>query len=84
MQALDFESKRYYNLTVMATNIQSSAPGGPFMDQATIKVIVEDADEPPVFSKSTYIFDVHENAPINTAIGAVTARDQDSTRSLIR
>ncbi|XP_036440361.1 cadherin-8 [Colossoma macropomum] len=83
-KALDFESKKYYNLTVVATNVQSSTSGSTFMDQATIKINVEDADEPPVFSKSTYVFDVHENAPVNTIIGTVTARDQDASRSLIR
>ncbi|XP_037390508.1 cadherin-8 isoform X2 [Pygocentrus nattereri] len=83
-KALDFESKKYYNLTVVATNVQSSTTGSTFMDQATIKIIVEDADEPPVFSKSTYVFDVHENAPVNTIIGTVMARDQDASRSLVR
>uniref|UniRef100_W5KKG7 Cadherin 8 n=1 Tax=Astyanax mexicanus TaxID=7994 RepID=W5KKG7_ASTMX len=83
-RALDFESKKNYSLTVVATNVRSSTTGTPFMDQATVKVSVEDADEPPVFSKSTYVFDVHENAPINTAIGTVMARDQDASRSLVR
>ncbi|KAF4090874.1 hypothetical protein AMELA_G00030600 [Ameiurus melas] len=83
-KAVDFESKNFYNLTVVATNIRPSATGAPFMDQTTIKIIVEDADEPPVFTKSTYVFEVHENAAINTVVGTVTARDQDATRSLIR
>lgn len=64
--------------------MRPSATGAPFMDQTTIKIIVEDADEPPVFTKSTYVFEVHENAAINTVVGTVTARDQDSTRSLVR
>uniref|UniRef100_A0A671PVX6 Cadherin-8-like n=1 Tax=Sinocyclocheilus anshuiensis TaxID=1608454 RepID=A0A671PVX6_9TELE len=82
---LDFESKKSYNLTVVATNIRAdSITGGPYMDQAMVKVIVEDADEPPVFTKSTYLFDVHENAAINTVIGAVAARDQDTTHSQVR
>ncbi|KAL0188771.1 hypothetical protein M9458_015870, partial [Cirrhinus mrigala] len=79
---LDFESKKSYNLTVVATNIRAdSITGGPYMDQATVKIIIEDADEPPVFTKSTYLFDVHENAAINTVIGAVAARDQDASHS---
>ncbi|XP_059389944.1 cadherin-8-like [Carassius carassius] len=82
---LDFESKKSYNLTVVATNIRAdSVTGGPYMDQATVKITVEDADEPPVFTKSAYLFDVHENAAINTVIGAVTARDQDATHSQVR
>uniref|UniRef100_A0A4W4GNI7 Cadherin domain-containing protein n=1 Tax=Electrophorus electricus TaxID=8005 RepID=A0A4W4GNI7_ELEEL len=56
----------------------------PFLDQAVVKVVVEDADEPPVFTESMYVFEVHENAPITTVIGTVAARDQDAMRSLIR
>uniref|UniRef100_A0A671TEH4 Cadherin-8-like n=1 Tax=Sinocyclocheilus anshuiensis TaxID=1608454 RepID=A0A671TEH4_9TELE len=82
---LDFESKKSYNLTVVATNIRAdSITGGPYMDQATVKIIVEDADEPPVFTKFTYLFDVHENAAISTVIGAVAARDQDAPHSQVR
>ncbi|KAG1952111.1 cadherin-8 [Pimephales promelas] len=82
---LDFESKHFYNLTVVATNIRAdSITGGPYMDQATIKIIIEDADEPPVFTKSNYVFDVHENAAINTVIGAVVAIDQDAPHSQVR
>uniref|UniRef100_A0A673JN61 Cadherin-8-like n=1 Tax=Sinocyclocheilus rhinocerous TaxID=307959 RepID=A0A673JN61_9TELE len=82
---LDFESKKSYNLTVVATNIRAdSITGGPYMDQATVKIIVEDADEPPVFTKFTYLFDVHENAATNTVIGAVAARDQDAPHSQVR
>ncbi|XP_076856589.1 cadherin-8 isoform X2 [Brachyhypopomus gauderio] len=81
---LDFETKRFYNLTVVATNVRPSTTGVPFMDQAMVKIVVEDTDEPPVFSKSVYVFEVHENALVSTPIGSVGARDQDSTRSLIR
>ncbi|KTG41217.1 hypothetical protein cypCar_00001803 [Cyprinus carpio] len=85
LSPLDFESKKSYNLTVVATNIRAdSITGGPYMDQATVKIIIEDADEPPVFTKSAYLFDVHENAAINTVIGAVAARDQDATHSQVR
>ncbi|XP_076592549.1 cadherin-8 isoform X1 [Chaetodon auriga] len=82
---LDFESKRAYTLKVEATNIRSEpSGGGPFKDTATVKIVVEDSDEPPVFSKPMYSLEVNENAPINTVIGTVTARDPDSTGSLVR
>ncbi|KAM9861177.1 cadherin-8 [Aulostomus maculatus] len=82
---LDFESKRAYTLKVEATNIRSEhSGGGPFKDTATVKIVVEDADEPPVFSEPKYFLEVNENAPINTVIGAVTARDPDATGSLVR
>ncbi|XP_071373975.1 cadherin-8 [Centroberyx affinis] len=82
---LDFETKRAYTLKVEATNIRFEPnSGGPFKDTATVKVAVEDSDEPPVFSKPMYVLEVNENAPINTVIGTVTARDPDSTGSLVR
>ncbi|XP_041799208.1 cadherin-8 [Chelmon rostratus] len=84
-KTLDFESKRAYTLKVEATNIRSEpSGGGPFKDTATVKIVVEDSDEPPVFSKPMYLLEVKENAPINTVIGTVTARDPDSTGSLVR
>ncbi|KAM4743749.1 cadherin-8 [Anableps anableps] len=82
---LDYESKKSYTLKVEATNIRSEpSSGGPFKDTATMKIVVEDADEPPVFSKPMYLLEVNENAPINTVIGTVTARDPDSSGSLVR
>ncbi|TMS13042.1 Cadherin-8 [Larimichthys crocea] len=82
---IDYESKRAYTLKVEATNTRFE-PGsnGPFKDTATVKIVVEDSDEPPVFSKPTYFLEVNENAPINTVIGTVTARDPDSSGSLVR
>ncbi|XP_042342190.1 cadherin-8 [Plectropomus leopardus] len=84
-KSIDYESKRAYTLKVEATNIRSEpGSGGPFKDTATVKITVEDADEPPVFFKPVYLLEVNENAPINTVIGTVTARDPDSTGSLVR
>lgn len=84
-QPLDYESKRSYTLKVEATNIRSEpGSGGPFKDTATVKIAVEDSDEPPVFSKPIYQLEVNENAPINTVIGSVMARDPDSTGSQVR
>lgn len=84
-QPLDYENKRTYILKVEATNIRTE-PGinPPFKDTATVKIAVEDSDEPPVFSKPMYLLEVNENAPINTVIGTVTARDPDSFGSLVR
>ncbi|CAN2389497.1 Cadherins are calcium-dependent cell adhesion proteins [Pristimantis euphronides] len=84
---LDFESKRSYILKVEAVNTHIDPhfiSGVPFKDTATVKVTVEDADEPPVFSSPTYLLEVHENAAINGVIGQVTARDPDATSSAIR
>ncbi|XP_042133175.1 cadherin-8 isoform X1 [Peromyscus maniculatus bairdii] len=84
---LDFETKKSYTLKVEAANIHIDprfSGRGPFKDTATVKIVVEDADEPPVFSSPTYLLEVHENAALNSVIGQVTARDPDSTSSPIR
>ncbi|KAG7259691.1 hypothetical protein CRUP_005505, partial [Coryphaenoides rupestris] len=82
---LDFESKRAFTLKVEATNVRyEPGSGGPYKDTATVKVVVEDSDEPPVFSRATYVLEVNENAPVNTVIGTVNARDPDTTGSLVR
>lgn len=84
-QPLDYESKRAFTLKVEATNVRSEpSSGGPFKDSATVKVVVDDSDEPPIFSKPMYLLEVNENAPINTVIGSVTARDPDSSSSVVR
>uniref|UniRef100_A0A8B9C010 Cadherin 8 n=1 Tax=Anser brachyrhynchus TaxID=132585 RepID=A0A8B9C010_9AVES len=84
---LDFETKKSYTLKVEAANIHIDPrfiSGGPFKDTATVKIVVEDADEPPVFSSLTYLLEVHENAAINSVIGQVTAHDPDVSSSPIR
>ncbi|KAF7242789.1 Cadherin-8 [Varanus komodoensis] len=84
---LDFEFKRSYTLKLEATNVHIDPrfiSVGPFKDTATVKIVVEDADEPPVFSSPTYLLEVHENAAINSVIGQVTAHDPDVTSSSIR
>lgn len=55
-----------------------------FKDTATVKITVDDSDEPPVFSKPMYLLEVNENAPINTVVGTVTAKDPDSSKSTVR
>ncbi|XP_058530750.1 cadherin-8 isoform X1 [Ochotona princeps] len=84
---LDFETKKSYTLKVEATNVHIDPRFSgtvPFRDTATVKIVVEDADEPPVFSSPTYLLEVHENAALNSVIGQVTARDPDITSSPIR
>ncbi|XP_008832471.1 cadherin-8 isoform X4 [Nannospalax galili] len=84
---LDFETKKSYTLKVEAANVHIDprfSGRGPFKDTATVKIVVEDADEPPVFSSPTYLLEVHENAALNSVIGQVTARDPDVTSSPVR
>ncbi|XP_054055033.1 cadherin-8 isoform X1 [Rissa tridactyla] len=84
---LDFETKKSYTLKVEAANVHIDPrfiSGGPFKDTATVKIVIEDADEPPVFSSPTYLLEVHENAAINSVIGQVAAHDPDVSSSPIR
>uniref|UniRef100_A0AAY4CKW5 Cadherin domain-containing protein n=1 Tax=Denticeps clupeoides TaxID=299321 RepID=A0AAY4CKW5_9TELE len=80
---LDFEMQKHFNLTVEATNVRYG-PTGPYKDTTTVRIAVEDSDEPPIFTRPTYVLEVHENTAINTVIGVVTARDPDATGSPIR
>ncbi|MGH0137327.1 UNVERIFIED_CONTAM: hypothetical protein FKN15_063926 [Acipenser sinensis] len=87
LQPLDFETKKSYTLKVEAVNVHIDPhfiSRGPFKDTATVKIAVEDSDEPPVFSSPTYLLEVHENSAINSVIGQVTARDPDVSASPIR
>uniref|UniRef100_A0A7N8WPP0 Cadherin 10 n=1 Tax=Mastacembelus armatus TaxID=205130 RepID=A0A7N8WPP0_9TELE len=52
--------------------------GLQFKDYATVKVTVEDVDEPPVFTRSPYIIEVHEDTAAGSFVGVVSARDPDA------
>ncbi|GAB5567356.1 cadherin-6 isoform X1 [Prionailurus iriomotensis] len=84
---LDYESRRLYTLKVEAENTHVDPRFyylGPFKDTTIVKISVEDVDEPPVFSRSSYLFEVHEDIEVGTIIGTVMARDPDSASSPIR
>ncbi|KAA8580534.1 hypothetical protein FQN60_013492, partial [Etheostoma spectabile] len=84
---LDFERKRQYSLRIQVENSHINPrflSVGPFRDEATIKIIVEDVDEPPVFERTSYIMEVKEDAARNTVIGSVSASDPDNKNSLVR
>ncbi|XP_069469708.1 cadherin-6-like [Ambystoma mexicanum] len=86
-KTLDFEKKRLYTLKVEAANthIDPRFFGlGPFKDLATVRVMVEDVDEPPVFSWPAYVFEVKEDATLESVIGAVSAHDPDAMKSPIK
>ncbi|KAM6444657.1 cadherin-12 isoform 1-T1 [Rhynochetos jubatus] len=84
---LDFETKKAYTFKVEASNFHLDHrfhSVGPFKDTATVKINVLDMDEPPVFSKPTYVMEVYEDTPVGTIIGAVTAQDLDAGSSSVR
>ncbi|EPY82849.1 cadherin-10 preproprotein [Camelus ferus] len=69
---LDYESRRLYTLKVEAENTHVDPRFyylGPFKDTTIVKISIEDVDEPPVFSRSSYLFEVHEDIEVGTIIG---------------
>uniref|UniRef100_A0A1A8SN03 Cadherin 11, osteoblast n=1 Tax=Nothobranchius rachovii TaxID=451742 RepID=A0A1A8SN03_9TELE len=84
---VDFETKRSYTLKVEGSNPHIDSrflAWGPYKDEATIKISVEDADEPPVFVAPSYTFEVEENVPQGTPVGRVHAKDTDVANNPVR
>ncbi|CAI9610078.1 unnamed protein product [Staurois parvus] len=80
-KTVDYEEKKFYSLKVEAANIHIDPrflSRGPFKDTATVKITIEDADEPPMFMNPSYNFEVFENAPADTIVGRVHAKDPDA------
>lgn len=83
-QLLDYESRNSYTFTVEVANPIVDARylrKGPFKDQATVRVMVLNADEPPRFSQARYHLDVSENCPPVCSVGRVYAVDPDTGQS---
>ncbi|XP_077591755.1 cadherin-7 isoform X2 [Stigmatopora nigra] len=84
---LDYESKRRYVVTVDATNEEADPrflPVDEASDRTTVKIVVDDVDEPPVFLSPFYEWKVAENAAPGTAVGTVGARDGDQADQSVR
>uniref|UniRef100_A0AAX7TFD4 Cadherin domain-containing protein n=1 Tax=Astatotilapia calliptera TaxID=8154 RepID=A0AAX7TFD4_ASTCA len=87
LKPLDFETKSSFSLRIEATNrnIDSNFLNlGPFSDTTSVKVTVEDVNEPPVFSTPLSKMVVSEDAKVGTSIGRVSAHDPDNSNSPIR
>nr|XP_040131405.1 cadherin-7 [Ictidomys tridecemlineatus] len=87
LQELDFEAKTSYTLRIEAANKDADPRFlslGPFSDTTTVKIIVEDVDEPPVFSSPLYPMEVSEATQVGNIIGTVAAHDPDSSNSPVR
>ncbi|NXH96028.1 CAD19 protein, partial [Pachycephala philippinensis] len=84
---VDYESKRRYSIQAKAVNRyidQQFLKEGPFEDTTIVKINVEDADEPPVFTLENYVMETVEGDMIGSLVGVVTARDPDSDDSPVR
>lgn len=87
LQPLNYEKRKVHTLNIEASNPHSDprfSHRGPFKDSASLRVIVGDVDEPPVFSVDHYTMEVYECSPAGSQVGSVTAADPDSSRSAVR
>lgn len=86
-KALDYETKKDYEFRVEVRNTYLDARfihGLQFKDYATVKVTVEDVDEPPVFARNPYIIEVHEDTASGSFVGVVSARDPDAENKPVK
>lgn len=59
-------------------------PLDEFKDRTTLKIVVEDVDEPPVFLHPLYEWKVPENVAVGTTVGSVSAKDGDAFDNPVR
>ncbi|XP_075936514.1 cadherin-7 [Anarhichas minor] len=84
---LDYETKRRFVMAAEAVNDHVDTRFltlEEFRDRTTLKIVVEDVDEPPVFLSVAYEWKIPENAAVGTAVGSVSARDTDTVNNPIR
>ncbi|XP_068788194.1 cadherin-19 isoform X2 [Struthio camelus] len=84
---VDYESKRRYSVRAKVVNRyidERFLEDGPFEDTTIVKINVEDADEPPVFTSENYVMEIAEGAVSGSLVGVVTARDPDNDDSPVR
>lgn len=87
LQTLDYEGKRDYEFRVEVRNTYLDARfihGLQFKDYATVRVTVEDVDEPPIFTRNPYIIEVHEDTAAGSFVGVVSARDPDADNNAVK
>ncbi|XP_056290301.1 cadherin-10-like [Pseudoliparis swirei] len=86
-KALDYESKRDFEFRVEVRNTYLDSRfvhGLQFKDYATVKVTVEDVDEPPGFTRNPYVIEVHEDTAAGSFVGVVSARDPDADNKPVK
>uniref|UniRef100_A0A4W5LZW4 Cadherin-10 n=1 Tax=Hucho hucho TaxID=62062 RepID=A0A4W5LZW4_9TELE len=85
---LDYEKTRSYTLEIQVQNTQILDTRFlgylPTKDMATVRIGIEDVDEPPLFERASYVMEVKEDAAVGTAVGSVRAMDPDGYNSPVR
>uniref|UniRef100_A0A8C4NGC3 Cadherin 6 n=1 Tax=Eptatretus burgeri TaxID=7764 RepID=A0A8C4NGC3_EPTBU len=83
---LDYEAQSLHTLRVGVVN--TLALQGPARalakDEASIRVLVLDSNEPPEFDQHGYEMQVAEDVPVGTLVGTVSAKDPDAAKIPIR
>ncbi|MCJ8747185.1 hypothetical protein PDJAM_G00150470 [Pangasius djambal] len=83
-KGLDYEMKKRYTFTVtVKENVVQPPDNTNLWTSAQIDITVEDVDEPPVFTKAQYTFNVTEGQK-NIIVGSVSAKDPDKDSYRIR
>uniref|UniRef100_A0A8C5HB22 Cadherin-6-like n=1 Tax=Gouania willdenowi TaxID=441366 RepID=A0A8C5HB22_GOUWI len=83
---LDYERKPSYTVEIQVqnTHLDPRFMSSGSKDVATVRIAVEDVDEPPLFDKASYLMEVKEDAAVGVAIGSVSAIDPDRARSMVK
>lgn len=83
---MDFEKKLSYTVEIQVQNTHTDPrfSTASSKDLATVRIAVDDVDEPPLFDKSSYLMEVKEDAAVGVAFGSVNAVDPDGARSTIK
>lgn len=83
---LDYERKQSYTIEIQVQNTQVDPRfmSAGSKDMATVRIGVEDVDEPPLFDKASYLMEVKEDAAVGVAVGSVSAMDPDVARSPVK
>lgn len=76
--SLDREDRDYYSLTIIAAD--SGKP--PRLSQVPVVIhVLDENDNSPQFTNTTFIFKIKENEPPDTFVGKLTATDKDIGRN---
>ncbi|XP_019734787.1 cadherin-6-like [Hippocampus comes] len=83
---LDYENKQSYVAEIQVQNTQTDPrfTSTYSKDMATLQIVVEDMDEPPVFDKHSYFIEIKEDAAVGVVMGWVSAMDPDEAHSPVK
>ncbi|KAI4898633.1 hypothetical protein NFI96_025991 [Prochilodus magdalenae] len=86
-KSLDYETTAFYSFKVVVTEdglVQPPDNKASMLTTAVVLITVLDVDEPPVFGKTEYIFNIPEGPITKKTIGTVSARDPDKASYRIK